>query len=245
MMFFSLLFFCFPLFFFFLLLRVDYSLRIHQENAFLAHLVLLVRIHYFAGKVEQEQKNSLFLFSLSRNKTKKNQKNHFKKKKKTGRLHDPCGLRPLPERLEPPPRPGEVEGRRRLCPGEVRPRRRRRRRERRGGVPSERQQQRFCRRRSRRSRFVFFLCRSQRDHRVVLVPALWGRKAQVHRGPVCALRERDGAGDLCAEGKFWSFLKARRFVFFFKDEKTHPFFLQKTNNNSLTLRSPRGLRPCA
>lgn len=128
--------------------------------------------------------------------------------KNLGRLRHPGGLRPLPERLEPPPRPAKVEGRRRLYPGEVRPRRRRRGWWRRG---SRWDQRRSCRRRlpSLRRCFVFcfgygflvFLRRPQRDHRVFFVFALWRRQAQVHRRPVCTLRERDGAGCVCEEGE--------------------------------------------
>ena len=134
------------------------------------------------------------------------------KPSKTGGLRHPCRLRPLPERLESPPRPGKVEGRRRIHPGAVWPRRRRRCCEGGGGMPSERQPRvAFCRLRFRFVSLFYFVCRPERDHRVFFVPAFRRGQAQVHRGPVCAFRERDGSGDLCAEGKFMKFCFWRLF----------------------------------
>ena len=225
-----------------------------QSNAFVPPcaswtFVLLV---FFSGKRTKDVSRKTHSSSSSCPFPKKKKK----PMKKTGRLYDPCRLRPLPERLEPPPRPGKVERRRRLYPGAVWPRRRRRRCERGGGVPSKRHQQPVGR---RRFVLVDFVRRPQRDHGVFLVPALWRGQTQVHRGPVCAFRERDGAGDLCAEGRFnfcVSFLKEYYVFFLQKDEKlnhfqntrthhTHTHTHTHTHNTSLTLRSPRGLRPWA
>jgi hypothetical protein len=169
----------------------------------------------------------LFFFFLLRERNKRQQKEETgkthsrfaplpgrKKPKpsKTGGLRHPCRLRPLPERLESPPRPGKVERRRRIHPGAVWPRRRRRCCEGGGGMPSERQPPvAFCRLRFRFVSLFFFVRRPERDHRVFFVPAFRRGQAQVHRGPVCAFRERDGSGDLCAEGKFMKFCFWRLF----------------------------------